>query len=530
MRSGGVQCGVTSRRFYVLSMVAGRESVNIISILESLVVTLKYTPPVWSSSDLAEILGCQDPFEDGGETLSVTTIEFTADMCRPGALYFPRRKLDTSRLKERMEYAFSLGAVAAVVDDPALVSHDRFDWPVYFVKNNYEAMLALARAARKRFKGDCIAVTGSVGKTTVKEMTGTALAACIPTVVKRGNFNVESGVLGSLASTPQDAGAVVIEVSTIVPGAIKKRAKEVFPTVGVITNVGISHGGKFEDPAALLKEKLSILDNLKNGGVAIVGQSVIDLDTEELLRKKSGVSKVIVVGTSVSSNVRVLEVGVGRASTHAKISVFGTVHRVFIPVAGEHFAECAAFALAVCYAVGVNVRQAAEAFRYYRTNKRRNMRWRVNFKDGRRAEFLDDSYNAAPASVSALLGSLKARSEARRKVFIFGDMLELGGDVEAHHLELVSEIKDAGIALLVTVGPLTALVGQALGQSVVHVSFEDSESVAAVISDIIQEGDLVAMKGSNGMKLDLIAKALAAKARVREASPYWSIEDLVAGR
>lgn len=392
------------------------------------------------------------------------------------------------------------------------------------VDNSRAAMRSLARAARSRFAGECFAVTGSVGKTTVKEMIGTVLSACIPTVVARGNLNLENGILATLASTPSIAGAVIVEVSTIMPGAIRKRAREVRPTVGIVTNVGVSHGGRFEHPGELVAEKLSLLDCVQPGGVAVVGESVLDRDEQGLIARKNNIDRVLVVGASPRCDVRLLETSVSAASTTALIEIEGRKCSVFIPLAGAHFADAAAFALASAHLLGADMDTAGAALASHQANRRRSTRWSVALGGGKQVELIDDSYNAAPVSVSALLDSVAVRNGARRRVLVLGDMLELGGDAAQHHVDLRDKIEASGIDVLLTVGALAALAGKGLPKAVKHIAFENSTEVAAAIPGLLQDGDLVAVKGSNGVKLDKVSQVLVGKGRGASVSPFWTIE------
>jgi UDP-N-acetylmuramoyl-tripeptide--D-alanyl-D-alanine ligase len=182
----------------------------------------------------------------------------------------------------------------------------------------------------------------------------------------------------------------------------------------------------------------------------------------------------------------------------------------------------AAQALGVAHALGLDLEMAVASLRSFSPPPRRLQRWRVDTGEGA-LEVIDDGYNAAPASTRALLDVMRARADVRRKVLVLGDMRELGQKERELHEALAEDTVSAGISFLVTVGPLARLLAAKLEGIIETRSFESSDQAAAEIRALVRPGDLVAVKGSNAVKLHLVVQALFRDAR-RRAARDWMLE------
>jgi UDP-N-acetylmuramoyl-tripeptide--D-alanyl-D-alanine ligase len=336
-------------------------------------------------------------------------------------------------------------------------------------------------------------------------------------------MNAVLGVLLSLANLPPAAHFSTLEIAETVPGYVGWHAKRVRPDIGVLTNVGVSHQRNFRNPRAMLREMLSLFKHLTGERIAVVGRCVLDMD-EEAAKLLAGceIGRVVSVGTSRADTVRLCSVEALATRTECVIEIAGVQHPMVIGHPGAHFATNAAFAIAVVHALGMDVEAALLSLRSLPAPSRRAERFRVPV-EGKVIELIDDAYNASPDSVHALLDLLRARREARRKVLVLGDMLELGPEEAMLHDGLSEGVLSSGISLLVTVGPLARRVADRLDGEMETIRFDNAKEAAAALPGYLKAWDLVALKGSNGMMLHQVARAIAA-GRGRRPGPDWTIE------
>lgn len=486
-------------------------------------MSITHRPVVWREKSLSETLGIDFSVPRG---LAVTSVEVGATACEPGSLYVPSLNKETIENQRVMiDRAFAHGAVAALTTEKELVG--TYGAPIFQVPNLTKALRSLAEVARSRFSGDYIAVTGSVGKTTTKEMMGAVFSVVGPSYINKGNFNGVDSVLAATASLPAEAKFAVVEMSTRRPGVIRSKAGVSKPTVGVVTNVGVSHAEGFSCPGDLMTEKLSLLDTVVDGGVAIVGERVYRADRagDGLIESKSNIARVVRVGRDDSCDVRLLEERITPTSSVGVVSFFGREVEFMVPASGSHFIENAAYSLAAAAVLGEDLDRLVPVLRGYQPFSRRGVRWSIKTRDGVGLELIEDNYNSAPQSVRALLDTVSMRPKARRRVLVFGDMLELGESSKDLHIGLVADVARAGVDLFVSVGERSFSMAEELKGTMETVSFENSRQAALSIRDLLLDGDLVAVKGSNGMNLGLVVDAISRGGSKVRVNPFWTIEE-----
>lgn len=329
-----------------------------------------------------------------------------------------------------------------------------------------EALQSRAREYRRQLRAKVIALTGSAGKTTTKELLKAFLACVGKTAATAGNLNNHIGLPLTILNCPKDADFLVLEMGTNHPGEIAALCDIAEPDAGLITNVGTAHLEFFKTQDGIAAEK------------GTLGARVRDF---------------FVIG---SDNVR-RETLVARAGAKA---VVAEVDQPFLRAAlkevlpGEHNVANAAIAYAVAARYGVTPEQAATALADFALP---GARWRRVEKGGVR--FIDDSYNANPDSMVAALSAFAAEPCAGRRIAILGDMFELGEDAAALHERVFRRAAALGLDLVVGVGELSSRgpCGRA---------YPEVAALAAELPTLLKAGDLVLLKASHGMNLSKLAE------------------------
>ena len=316
----------------------------------------------------------------------------------------------------------------------ALVSHIPNDVPdgapLLLVDDVQAALEALGQAARARTAARVVGVTGSVGKTSTKEMLVSILETQGKTHASVASYNNHWGVPLTLARMPRDTEFAVIEIGMNHPGEIAPLARQAQPHVALVTTVAAVHLEAFDSVAGIAREKAAIFQGLSEGGVAVINA---DIEHADILR-----------GCARATGARVLEFGrtaqdyVLNDVTHqgdavqAQASVGGTALVFSVASAGTHFAMNALGALAACAQMGVNLDRAVAGLRRWSPVTGRGAREFIALPGDGRIELLDDSYNANPTSVEAALDVL-ANAQGQRKIAFLGDMKELGDQETEMH-------------------------------------------------------------------------------------------------
>jgi UDP-N-acetylmuramoyl-tripeptide--D-alanyl-D-alanine ligase len=404
--------------------------------------------------------------------------------------------------------ALARGAVAALVSrvpdgvDPArlLVVHDVM-----------EGLRALGAAGRARTRAKVIAVTGSVGKTTVKEMLRAALSPQGRTHAAEASFNNHWGVPVTLARMPADTDFAVIEIGMNAPGEIAPLARLAAPHVAVVTTVAPAHLAAFGAIEGIAHEKAAIYEGLKPGGIALAHA---DIGTAPILFDKAAAcgAKLIRFGVAEGVEARLIEARVAQAATVVRAEVNGTERLFRICAPGRHYAMNALIAMTAAEAAGADATRAALALSDWTPFQGRGTRERVTLSaaDDLVIEMIDDAFNANPASVAAALEMLAAAEpEGRgRRIAVLGDMLELGPTASALHAAIADHPALARIDTVHTVGPLmqhlhAALPGQVRGRHT-----DTAEEMAADLPQSLRTGDVLLIKGSKGIKVSRVVDAL----------------------
>lgn len=443
----------------------------------------------WSTARVAEVLGTGDP---GGPDF--TAIGTDTRSLAGGDLFVALRgeRFDAHAF---LAEARTRGATGAVVraGTPAVEGLRLFP-----VADTLGALGALARARRRALPAGApvVAVTGSSGKTSTKEMLRAALAARFRVHATTGNLNNLVGVPLTMLAAPEDAEALVVEAGASLPGEIGRLRAIIEPTIGVITNVGYAHVGGFGSLEGVLREKLALLDGVP---VAVVGTDPPALAAGARERAAT----VIVAGRSAGAMVRP---DAADLDAEGRVRLTWQGHAVTVPAVGFHQIDNAMVALAAARAAGVAPRAAVPALAG------------VVLPGGRAAVrqvgeliVIDDTYNANPASLRSALEFARwfAAQRGRPLVVVVGSMLELGPESDRLHATAAREILDAQPALVGAVGefvPAFAAAGPVLGDRLVTAA--DADALGPRLRGALRGNEVVLLKASRGIALERVLRHL----------------------
>ena len=392
--------------------------------------------------------------------------------------------------------AFEGGAAAAVVqrfvEDGGL--------PQLIVSDPLVALGDLAQWYRGQFQLPIIGITGSVGKTSTREMVAHALRARFTVLTSEQNFNNEIGVPKTLFELDKRQQACVLEMGMRGSGQIARLAAIAAPRVGVITNIGLSHVELLGSREAIAAAKAELLEALPSDGAAVINAE--DQFADYLAGRTR--AKVITYGTAKTADFRATHARFTEAG-EPRFRLNGVPARVNAP--GVHHVVNACAAAAVGSVLGLTVQEVAAQLETYRPPAMRMET--IELPDG--TTILNDAYNAAPDSMRSALETLALMAGSRRRaVAVLGDMKELGQESEAGHRYVGEQAAARKPGLLITVGKMaewTAEAASALGKSRIH-RFADTESAAAGTRELTKPGDLVLIKGSRAMAMERIVDAL----------------------
>lgn len=412
--------------------------------------------------------------------------------------------------------ALEKGAGAAMVTHvPDGVAPDA---PLLIVDDVLDALGALGRAGRARMQGRVVAVTGSVGKTSTKEMLRAVLGHQRRTHVAEASYNNHWGVPLTLARMPRDAELAVIEIGMNHPGEIAPLARMARPHVAMITTIAAAHLEAFEDLAGIAREKAAIFDGLEPGGTAVING---DLDTSPLMfdAARAAGARLLSFGERADNHHRLLRVRLGDETTIAEARAWRTPVLFKIGAAGRHFALNALGVLAVAHALGLDRAMAAADLGRWTPPAGRGMRETLlldQLDEGLSFELIDDAFNANPTSMAAALEVLAAASPRDnvgrhahgRRVAVLGEMLELGPDEAEMHRRLAELPSMASLDVIHCVGERMQVLYDALPEARRGRFSRSAAKLAERAARLVDAGDVILVKGSKGSRVSLVVDAL----------------------
>ena len=445
----------------------------------------------------------------GGTLVSGDSENIVYNICtdsrkaKPGDLFFPL-KGENNDGHDFLGQVLEAGCRTVVVSDESKIPKQAFaaqpgDADIITVENTTEALQALAA-----YYLDClplksrIAVTGSVGKTSTRDMLYYAAATSFKTGRNPKNFNNYFGLPLSVMDFEPDTEVAVLEMGMASAGEIETLARIAKPDIAVITNIGVSHIENLGSREGILKAKLEVTCCFDENSTLIINADNNMLTPERV----KGPYRVITVGTGENCDYMIKDVcDFGDKGIEYTLCHEGKAYPVRLPVPGAHNAVNASLAVAAVGLIGIAPETAIKGFGQAElTEKRLNIR-----KQGR-IKVIDDTYNACPESMKSALNTLISTSGEKgvRKVAILGDMFELGKESASSHLEVGRYAGEKKPDLLIAVGEDARYIAEgaaSLGKErVLH--YETREALEKDIDRIIRPTDIILVKASRGMEME----------------------------
>jgi len=405
--------------------------------------------------------------------------------------------------------ALERGAAAVMVHEPP--KNLASDAPVLMVSNTKTGLEALGVAARSRAKAKITAVTGSVGKTGTKEALLRVLGSIAPTYASQGNLNNHWGVPLSLSRMPIESVHGVFELGMNHAGEIAPLSRMVCPHVAIITNVEPVHLEFFQSLSEIADAKAEIFEGLQPGGIVVLNRDDEYFTRLESAAKNKGVRRIISFGAHEAANVRLIELAQHPTCNCIFADVDGQAVTYKVGAPGRHWAFNSLAVLATVRALSADLGLAALSMAEVSPTTGRGKRHRIPYGDGNLL-VIDESYNASPVAVVAAIETLGAVEvdKAGRRIAVLGDMLEMGPTSPSLHADLAPALISAGTDLVFACGPWMANLFEALPGHMRGCYEATSADLLPRVVATVQAGDTVLVKGSLGIAMAPIVKALLA--------------------
>lgn len=454
------------------------------------------TQGLWTSEEATHAcLGKSTlPWEAQGVSIDSRKVE-------PGDLFIalPGEKVDGHSY---VKAAFEKGAIAAMVSHvPSNV--DPSQSPLLIVQDTVKGLEDLGRYARARMTGKVIGVTGSVGKTSVKEMLKAAFAIQGETFASYGNLNNHYGTPLSLSQCPKDVDFAIFEMGMNHEGEIRALTAMVRPHVAIITTVEPVHLEFFKNVEGIADAKAEIFEGLEPDGVAVLNRDNPHYDRLVRRAKACKVKKILSFGKHHDSQFKLITATQDHSEMRVTAQCVGQTLSFKLHLLGMHQAFNAMGVLAVVHGAGGNIQQAAYGLSNLTPREGRGKEYIIRFPSGV-CLIIDDSYNASPASISAGLAVLEERKKVMggRSIAILGDMLELGPKGTELHAKLADPVNHYHTDLVLTSGPLMEHLQNLLPKEKQGGHFTSSDVVGSSLLPMLKSGDVLLIKGSRGMKME----------------------------
>jgi UDP-N-acetylmuramoyl-tripeptide--D-alanyl-D-alanine ligase len=461
-----------------------------------------------SATDVAHATGGRITQGDGATAITRVSIDSRA--LQPGDLFIAIRgeRFDGHRF---VNDALRGGAIGAVVHEVPAALEAGSGRPALLieVEDTTRALQALARDVRRRSGAKVVAITGSAGKTTTKEIAAEFLSARFNVFRNRGNLNNHIGLPLSLMELGARPEIAVVELGMNHPGEIRTLVGVAEPDVRVWTNVGDAHLGFFESAEAIAVAKAEILEQAGAADVLVANAN----DARVMQHARTFAGRVLTFGIDTGADIRATAVAHrGLDGMDADVTTPHGSGRLQTPLLGAGNLSNVLAGIAVGTHFGIPLPDMLQRARRLVAARHRGELLRL--PGG--VTLIDDSYNSSPAALRRSLETVAAATGSARKVAVLGEMLELGEHAERLHRDCGRAAARSGLDLLITVGaaPAQALAREAVAagmpeKSVTHVATKEAAADAALRQ--VRPGDLVLVKGSRGIGTDLVVERLKAE-------------------
>ncbi|MDD4601578.1 UDP-N-acetylmuramoyl-tripeptide--D-alanyl-D-alanine ligase [bioreactor metagenome] len=395
--------------------------------------------------------------------------------------------------------AIQNGAVGIVISREENLS---FDDNVAIIKvgNTLSALQNLARFHRQRFAIPVIAVTGSNGKTTTKDMIAAVLGSRFTILKTEANYNNEIGLPLTLLDLNLHHDVAIVEMGMRGLGQIKELTDIALPSIGVITNVGETHMELLGSLENIATAKAELVESLPKAGRAILNGD--NAFVREMGQKTD--ASVIFYGIADGCDVQGVNVKINENSMTISAKYLGEIAELFVPTVGRHNVYNVLAAVAVGLVLGLSFDEIRQGIRHFTGSA-----MRLSFETKGNYTIINDAYNASPLSMEAAVDTL-AEIAKGRKVVVLGDMLELGQVAVEAHQRIGRKVGNSGIEVVITVGEMAAYIAQEarVSGSNVVIACKNHEEAENALKQHLMPGDTVLLKGSRGMQMEKLLDAV----------------------
>lgn len=397
--------------------------------------------------------------------------------------------------------ALSKGAMGCITEYeiPHEILEENKDKTIIKVQNIVKTIQKIAEYKRSLYNIPVIAITGSVGKTSTKDMVASVISQKYNVSKTQGNYNNHIGVPLTILNWQENTEAAVIEMGMNHLGEISELTKIVKPTIAIITNIGTAHIGILGSRENILRAKLEILEGLKKNGIIILNN---DNDLLNICDTKK--YKRITYGIENNSDYMAKNIIMDENNSQYEIKINNKKYKINVPIAGEHFIYNSLCAIIAGIETGIDENKIINGIKKFELTSQRNEIIKIN-----NLKIINDYYNASYDSMTASLKVL-AKINSKRKIAILGDMLELGEYTEELHRKVGTEVVNNKIDILLTVGKAANFIASEaknLGLQEIY-QFETNAECIKKIGKIVKKDDAILIKASNKMNFREISQYL----------------------
>ncbi|MBK5253463.1 MAG: UDP-N-acetylmuramoyl-tripeptide--D-alanyl-D-alanine ligase [Peptostreptococcaceae bacterium] len=407
-----------------------------------------------------------------------------------------------------LDDVYEKGCKSFVISDESWIAKlkDKNDINLILVEDTTVALQDLAKAYLEILDVKKISITGSVGKTTTKDLLYSIVRKSYKAGRNIGNLNNDIGVPLTIFTFDSSLEVVIIEMGTGYDGHIERLAEIVKPDVAIVTTIGSSHIEVHGSRDGILKEKLKISKYFSKSHTLVINESCDILSKERVFNDTGKDFKITSVGSEIKSDILVKNIcDLGDKGIEFTLVYFDVEYNVELPILGMHNAYNAALAIAAAYEIGIPVPKAIEGLCDLEMTKNR-----LEIKKTDKFTLIDDTYNASKESVLSAVDTLISMT-GKRKVAILGDMYELGDDTVSSHEIVGRHVAEKNVDILIAIGEYAVDIAEAArtvtsGTKIYY--FKTKEDIYSLLADILNEGDVILVKASRGMALEKVVNKI----------------------
>ena len=468
-----------------------------------------HTRPLWYLHEIADAVGASLEFYEIASDMPVTGVSIDTRTLQEGDLFIAIKGPHHDG-HDYLDAAFTAGAAAALVSTVPPADKDYAPKTIK-VADTQTALEQLGAAARQRMTGKVIAVTGSVGKTSVKEGLLAAFGASAKAHASQASYNNLWGVPLSLARMPADCDFGIFEIGMNHAGEITPLTAQVKPDLAIITKIAPAHMESFASLEEIAYAKSEIFSGLAGMKLAMIPTESEWFGLMKEAAQKAGAAQIFGFGTDKQADVWAKKIKLHLHCSCLEGSVLGQELATRVGLPGHHMAMNALTILGAVHLLGADLALASIALGQMEALSGRGKRHHIHLPQGE-VTLIDETYNANPESMSAaliMLGKMPRYGKARR-IAVLADMKELGENSSELHRNLVTEIKNQDIDLVLTLGEDMSNLHEALPPGHIGLHATSIAQIETALVQELQEGDIVMMKGSNAMGLSKLVDVLCA--------------------